>query len=123
MPIGIMLLDSIDSETLRLCIAALLIFYGGYFSFRAALPAIQKPMPKVDVSVGLIGGVLGGVSGVSGAIPAMWLSMRPWSKGQIRAVLQPFNMLILSVTITLLFFKGACDATTRDALMDTLPIA
>jgi len=122
-PLGVMFLDSIDSETLRLSIAALLILYGGYFSFRAVLPAIETSMPKVDASVGLIGGILGGLASVSGAIPVMWLSMRPWTKGQIRAVLQPFNMLILSVTVTLLFFKGAYDATAVNALVITLPIA
>lgn len=122
-PIGVMLLDSIDVETLRICIAILLIIYGGYFSFRAALPSIATQTPKIDVAVGLISGMLGGMTSVSGALPVMWLSMRPWSKGEIRAVLQPFNMLILSATATLLFFKGAYDETVVTSLLVAIPVA
>ena len=48
--------------------------------------------------------------------------MRPWSKGEIRAVLQPFNMLVLSTTSTLLFVKGAYDDTALKALIFTIPI-
>lgn len=122
-PIGVMLLDSINVATLRICIAILLIMYGGYFSFRAALPSIKTRTPKMDVSVGLISGVLGGMTSVSGALPVMWLSMRPWTKGEIRAVLQPFNMLVLSATATLLFFNGAYDDTVVKSLLVTIPVA
>ncbi len=121
-PVGVMLLDSINSETLRVCIGLLLILYGGYFSFRAVLPSITKPTPLIDIAIGLIGGVLGGLASVSGAIPVIWLSMRPWTKGEIRAVLQSFNMAVLTATTTLLFLKGAYDATAIKALALAVPI-
>ncbi len=120
-PIGLSLLDVIDAGTLRIAIAALLILYGGYFGFRAALPAFSRPTPWIDASVGLIGGVLGGAASVSGAIPAMWLSIRPWTKSETRAVLQPYNVAILSTTVCLLFFKGAYDKTSVSALLITIP--
>ncbi|MEM9575979.1 MAG: sulfite exporter TauE/SafE family protein [Pseudomonadota bacterium] len=120
-PIGLSLLDVIDAGTLRVAIAALLILYGGYFGFRAALPAFSRPTPWLDAGVGLTGGVLGGAASVSGAIPAMWLSIRPWSKSETRAVLQPYNVAILSTTVGLLFFKGAYDATSLSALLITIP--
>ncbi len=120
-PIGLILLDLIDAETLRIGIAILLIVHGGYFSFRAALPAFARRTPWVDAMIGFIGGVMGGAASVSGAIPAMWLSIRPWPKAETRAVLQPFNVVILSTTITLLFFKGAFDGEALRALMVTVP--
>lgn len=122
-PIGVMLLDSINVDSLRICIAILLIAYGGYFSFRAVLPSVAIATPKIDMCVGLTSGVLGGMSSVSGALPVMWLSMRPWSKGEIRAVLQPFNMLVLSATAILLLAKGAYDGTVLSALLVTIPVA
>ncbi len=72
--------------------------------------------------IGFTGGVLGGAAGVSGAIPAMWVSIRPWSKSQTRAVLQPFNVAILSTTVGVLFFKGAYDQTALSALVITIPL-
>ena len=120
-PLGLSLLDVIDAGTLRLSIAVMLIIFGGYFGFRAALPAFSHRTPVLDALVGLTGGVLGGAAAVSGAVPVMWLSMRPWTKSETRAVLQPFNIMVLSTTVCLLFFKGAYDRTALTALMITVP--
>jgi len=100
----------------------LLIVYGGYFSMRAALPAFERPTPWLDSLVGLMGGILGGTASVSGALPQMWVSLRPWTKSETRAVLQPFNVAILSTTVVLLAFKGAFDATAQTALLVTVPL-
>lgn len=121
-PIGLGLLEVIDANAMRLAIAAMLILYGGYFGFRSALPALSRRTPWVDASIGLIGGVLGGAASVSGAIPSMWLTLRPWAKSEMRAVLQPYNVAILGTTITLLFFRGAYDRTALQALLITVPI-
>ncbi|WP_299552416.1 sulfite exporter TauE/SafE family protein [uncultured Tateyamaria sp.] len=120
-PIGLMLLDVIDTGTLRIGIAILLIVYGGYFGFRSALPSFSRDTPVTDIAVGFLGGVLGGTAGVSGALPAMWLSIRPWTKSETRAVMQPLNSAILTTTVTLLFLKGAYDQTALTALIITMP--
>ncbi|MGC1498285.1 MAG: sulfite exporter TauE/SafE family protein [Sulfitobacter sp.] len=120
-PIGLMLLEVIDTATLRIGIASLLILYGGYFGFRASLPAFSRSTPVIDALVGFVGGVLGGAAGVSGAVPSMWMSMRPWTKFETRAVLQPFNVALLSTTVSLLAFKGAYDWTALSALLVTVP--
>ncbi|MEL7131117.1 MAG: sulfite exporter TauE/SafE family protein [Pseudomonadota bacterium] len=120
-PLGLALLDIIDGRTLRIGIASFLILYGGYFGFRAVLPSFARRTPIIDGLVGFMGGTLGGAAGVSGALPSMWLSIRPWSKSETRAVLQPFNMVMLSTTVTLLFFKGAYTDTALTALAVTIP--
>lgn len=121
-PLGILLLQKIDAETLRFAIALLLIVYGGYFSFKAVLPAFDKRTPRLDGLVGFVGGVMGGAASVSGAIPAMWLSLRPWPKQVTRAVLQPYNVAILTTTIILLYFRGAYEATAIRSLLIVLPV-
>lgn len=120
-PAGILLLSSIDATTLRIGIAVLLVIYGAYFSFRAALPRFEKRTPILDGAIGLVGGVMGGAASVSGAIPAMFLSLRPWPKAETRAVLQPFNVAILGTTVLLLAFRGAYDARAVTALLVTVP--
>lgn len=120
-PVGVSLLAVIDAGVLRIAIATTLIVYGCYFGFRAALPAFSRPTPVLDVLVGLAGGVFGGAASVSGALPAMWLSIRPWTKSETRAVLQPFNVVILSTTVCLLVFQGAYNSTALSALLITVP--
>lgn len=121
-PLGILILQAIDAYTLRLCIALLLIVSGAYLSFRTALPSFSRQTPWLDGFIGFIGGVLGGAASASGAIPAIWLSLRPWTKSETRAVLQSFNVAILSITIALLYFRGAYDATAVSTLLVIIPV-
>lgn len=120
-PIGISLLRYVDAGVLRLVVAGFLIFYGGYFGFRKALPRFEARTPRIDAGVGLIGGVLGGLASLSGALPAIWLSMRPWPKGETRAVLQPFNVAVLGATVAMLAWNGAFDAATWAAFAIAFP--
>ena len=122
-PAGIALLVYVDADTLKLVIAALLIVYGGFFSFRANLPRFERRTPVLDSGVGLAGGVLGGMAGLSGALPVIWCSMRPWPKAETRAVLQPFNVAILSATTAMLWWRGAYDSTTLTAFLIALPVS
>lgn len=121
-PFGILLLQVIDASLLRLVIAGMLLAYGAYFGFRAALPAFSRRTPIWDSVIGLSGGILGGAAAVSGALPAIWVSLRPWTKSESRAVLQPFNVAILSTTVTLLLLRGVYDREAGLALLVTLPV-
>lgn len=119
-PLGVWLLNGLDASVLRLGVAGFLILYGGYFAIRRALPAFERPTPVIDCAVGGLGGLLGGAAGMSGALPSMWMSLRPWTKFETRAVLQPFNMVMLSTTVTLLFLRGGYDGA-GPALLITIP--
>ena len=120
-PIGVIALSGVDERTLKLLIGVLLIVYGGFFSFRANLPRFERRTPVLDSAVGLTGGVLGGMAGLSGALVVIWLSMRPWAKAETRAVLQPFNVAILGLTTLMLAYKGVYDRTTLTAFLIALP--
>ncbi|WP_299358786.1 sulfite exporter TauE/SafE family protein [uncultured Paracoccus sp.] len=120
-PVGILLLSHIDAATLKLVIAALLILYGGFFSFRKNLPRFERRTPVLDLSVGLLGGILGGMAALSGALVVIWCSMRPWPKAETRAVLQPFNVSVLSATSAMLWWGGAYSAATLTAFSIALP--
>jgi len=121
-PFGIMLLNVVEADALKITIGFFLILYGGFFSLRRSLPNITHPTPGIDAAVGFISGVLGGAASLSGALPTMWCSMRPWTKEETRAVLQPFNGAVLSLTAIMLAVKGAYTFQTLVFIALTLPV-
>jgi uncharacterized membrane protein YfcA len=71
------------------------------------LPVFSGRAPIIDRLVGLVGGIFGGAAGLSGAIITVWLSMRPYSKNETRAVLQPYNVAVLGLSVLMLAASGA----------------
>ena len=120
-PVGLLALRYVNADMLKLLIGILLIVYGGFFSFRANLPRFERPTPVLDSGVGLAGGLLGGMAGLSGALLVIWCSLRPWPKAETRAVLQPFNVGILGTTTLLLWWQGAYTSVTMTAFLIALP--
>jgi uncharacterized membrane protein YfcA len=120
-PIGVTALSYIDATALKFIIAVFLIIYGGYFSLKNTLPHIDKRTPIIDSTVGFAGGFLGGMASLSGALPTMWCSMRSWSKMETRAVLQPYNVVVLLLTAIMLAWRGAYTMQTLTYLVVALP--
>ena len=121
LPIGLMLLTRVDATQLRLLVAALLIAYGLYFGLRANLPRFERRTPLADASIGFLGGLMGGLAGLSGALPTIWVSMRPWPKEETRALLQSFNIVMLSTIVVALFLRGAYAPPTLTAFAIAFP--
>jgi len=121
-PIGVATLAMLDPTILKLLIAGFLILYGGFFSFRKALPKFERPTPLVDSAIGFLGGILGGAASLSGALPTMWCSMRPWPKAETRAVLQPFNVVILGLTSVMFAVKGVYTWESLTLIAIALPL-
>ncbi|MGJ8572256.1 MAG: sulfite exporter TauE/SafE family protein [Hoeflea sp.] len=121
-PAGIAALSIFPPLVIKLVIAAMMILYGGFFSLRSALPKFERPTPVADSVIGFLGGVLGGAASLSGALPTMWCSMRPWPKAEIRAVLQPFNVIVLALTAVGFAIKGVYSLDTLKLIAVTLPV-
>lgn len=121
-PLGVQMLSLVSADVLKLVIAGFMILFGGFFSLRRSLPKIVTPLRPVDGLVGFMGGVLGGAASLSGAVPTMWCAMRPWTKQETRAVLQPFNLVILAFTFGLLALRGMYDHATLVLIAFCLPV-
>ncbi|AWZ19855.1 hypothetical protein RTM1035_18655 [Roseovarius sp. TM1035] len=122
-PIGVTILSVIDASTLKTVVAAMLLLYGGYFTLRANLPTFERATPFWDMLVGFLGGILGGAASLSGALPMMWCTLRPWPRHETRAVLQPFNVGVLAVATGTLALKGAYTHETLIYLAIAIPAA
>lgn len=121
-PLGVAALSFLEPAALKLMIAGFLILYGGFFTLRSSLPKLERPTPVVDALVGFSGGILGGAASLSGALPTMWCAMRPWPKAETRAVLQPFNVVVLGVTAAVFAYQGAYTVETLTHIAMALPV-
>ena len=122
-PIGVQSLAYVDVPTLKVVVAGFLIIYGGFFSLRRTLPRFDRPTPFVDMGIGFLGGILGGLASLSGALPTMWCSMRSWTKAETRGVLQPFNLCVLAISAALLALRGAYTSQTLLFALIAIPVA
>ena len=66
----------------------------------------------LDAFAGLIGGVLGGLAGMSGTVPAIWTQLRGWKRDLRRATMQVYNIAMHVTTLTVYSRTGTLDATT-----------
>ncbi|KIC12039.1 hypothetical protein RA19_05380 [Leisingera sp. ANG-M1] len=109
-PIGTALAAHISPAPLKVLLAALLFTYGIFSFKRPAKTEARNPLPAADYLVGFAGGILGGLASLSGVLPTMWCSLKPWEKHKIRASLQAFNFAILTLSVLLFALQGAYSA-------------
>ncbi len=120
-PIGLTLLHRIDAKLLTLVIASFMLVYGGFFSLRRSLPTLVRPTPSIDTAVGFFGGLMGAMAGLSGVLPTIWCSLRAWPKAERRALLQPYNVVILGASACLLALQGIYDQDIFLSIAVALP--
>jgi uncharacterized membrane protein YfcA len=65
-----------------------------------------------DGGLGVIGGVVGGATGLGGILPTLWCTARGWPKDEQRAVFQPVAVGMFAMTILWLGGTAAIDADT-----------
>jgi uncharacterized membrane protein YfcA len=99
-PIGVWILVKSDVQVLKLAIGAFLATYGVYALAAPRLPFI-KAGRAADAVIGLFGGILGGLGGYSGVLPAIWAQLRGWPKDMARSFYQPFIVMAHVLTIAL----------------------
>jgi uncharacterized membrane protein YfcA len=105
-PIGTQLLAWLDPNRFKLVLGAMLVICCSAMLATASLPAIRRGGRVADGAVGLIGGIMAPLSGFSGLAPALWCTLRGYTKDEHRAVMQNFNLLVLGVTLGSLVWSG-----------------
>jgi len=76
----------------------------------------------MDCLVGFVGGILGGAASLSGVLPTIWCTLQPWTKSEQRAVMQPFNVLILSIAAAVYAISGYYSSRSLTLILVALPI-
>jgi uncharacterized membrane protein YfcA len=103
-PIGVTLLTWIDPAYLRLGVGVLLALYTIYGLARPAFKPIRIGI-AADIAIGVINGLVGGLTGLGGVISTISCQWRGWTRDVQRAVFQPvlfaaFVVISISMAIT-----------------------
>ena len=104
-PLGTMLVAHADPVVFKLTVGILLLVFPTALYFSAPM-AFEFGGRIADAIVGFIGGILGGLAGLSGPPPILWASIRGWGKDERRGVFQTFNWTVLFVALCLQAASG-----------------
>jgi uncharacterized membrane protein YfcA len=97
-PIGQRLLTVLDPNRFKLVLGGMLVVCCSAMLATSKLPKVTHGGKTADAAAGLLGGLMAPLSGFSGLAPALWASLRGYSKDEHRAVLQNFNLIVLAAT-------------------------
>jgi uncharacterized protein len=88
-PVGVGLLAWASPAHLRIGTGVFLIIFSLYSLLRPTLPQFHAAGRVADTSVGVLNGILGGATALTGILVVIWSGLRGWSKDEQRAVFQP----------------------------------
>ena len=98
LPLGLWLLPRLDVPTFKAVLGAVLVVVCPLMFIANRLPPIRRGGHGADALAGGIGGIMAAFGGASGVVPTLWCTLRRFDKDRQRAVIQNFNLTMLTVT-------------------------
>jgi uncharacterized membrane protein YfcA len=119
-PIGAAVLARVTPSTLKIMIGAIVIAVTLPITRGFRLPA-RSQLP-LSLFAGFLSGVLSGISGMSGAIAALFFTGYSWEPGQIRPTIAAFNATATTVTLAWLLLSGTIGRRECWSALLSLPL-
>lgn len=111
-PIGTHLIPSMETAAFKVLLGTILAI-GCPLMLATPRIRISGAAGRVgDGTAGFVGGIIGGVSGLTGVAPAIWGVVRGFDKARQRDLLQNFSIAILTATLIALTWRGAVTTET-----------
>ena len=118
-PLATYVLAILDPSVFRTVFGLFLTTYALYLLSKPASAALKSfTHPVAHTAVGFGGGLIGGLTAMPGAIPAIWCELRGANKEQQRAVVQPFILVMQIFAVLLLSMQPT--GFHRDMVKDLL---
>jgi uncharacterized membrane protein YfcA len=121
LPLGVELLRWMPTAQVRLAVGIFLILFCVWSLARPQLQKITAGGRLADGSVGILSGILGGLTGFGGILPTIWSGLRGWPKDEQRAVFQPTGVAIFLGTALCLGGTGTVTTDTMRLFLIGLP--
>jgi len=119
-PIGVALLVAVSAAAVRIGVGVLLVAYASYNLFKPKIKPFDSN-PLTDTGIGILNGMLGGITGLGGVVITIWTQMRDWPKDVQRTVFQPVIMATMSITAVTYAINGAYTLETIKFFFVGLP--
>lgn len=103
-PLGAYLVTYLNPAHLRIGVGVLLIAYSTYNLAHPKFTPITSSL-ALDGGIGVLNGLLGGLTGLGGVISTIWVQLGGGAKDAQRAIFQP--VLFLTMTMATLTFAAA----------------
>jgi uncharacterized membrane protein YfcA len=121
-PLGVAILGWADAGYVRATVGAFLLAFSLYSLTRPAFAPIRKDGKVLDMGIGFINGVLGGLTGLAGIIVVVWSGLRGWPRDVQRAVFQPTAVATFAMCALWLGAKGAISGDAARLFLLGLPV-
>lgn len=124
-PLGVWTVGSVDGDVVRRAVGVILLLQAAWVMVQwrrgAAARRILWGGRVADGGIGLAGGFLGGLSGLSGILPTLWCGLRGWTPIDQRAVYQSFIFFMHGAALCWLAARGAVGVETGRLFLICLP--
>lgn len=120
-PVGVLLLPHVDAAVFKAVVGVLLVASCSVLLASRSRRRVTGGGRLVDLAIGIAGGVLGGLAGLSGILPTLWAELRGWEKDARRAVFQGYNLSILSFALASQATAGLLTREVGRLLLIALP--
>ena len=120
-PLGIALLRYVDVTLFRLTVGVILIAFCSFMLFASNLRPVSAGGQLADGCAGLVGGVMGGLAGLTGPAPTIWCTIRGWDKDTQRSVFQTFNLTMQAIALVTYGVNGTLTTPVLRAFGLMLP--
>jgi uncharacterized membrane protein YfcA len=120
-PIGTWLVAYSDPRMFKLSVGILLLIFPTALYFQRQPIASNIGGKAADTGIGFLGGVLGGLAGLSGPVPILWATVRGWGKDERRGLFQMFNWTILTAALVAQAGSGLITRETMWLALLVLP--
>jgi uncharacterized membrane protein YfcA len=120
-PLGIALVTTVDPTTIRFGIGVLLLVYSLYSLIKPAFKPSKANLPA-DLGVGVINGLISGLTGLGGVAVTVWCQMRGGKKDELRAIFQPVLFATFVMTTISFAIAGTFTVETLKLYAFALPV-
>ena len=119
-PLGVLLLPHISPATFRIAMGAVVVVACAVLLW-LRISTRRESSRAGDAMVGFAGGVLGGITGLTGVPPTIWAELHGWGKDERRAIFQGFNICILLLSFAAHVIAGTFNARVLYLLAFAIP--